>query len=128
MIKLKDAESVRVAANFQRLRKQKGWTQWDTAQRSDPPVSFQYINHIENCYRGLGKRARKKWAEIFGVGVEEFLAPIETNDTDHELARLKEEAKKYGAAKIKRLRQLMPLLLGEYQYAASKKKPHKNHP
>lgn len=128
--KVIDGETLRVAANFKRLRKAKGWTLYETAQRSIPPVSYQYVNNIERCVSGLGKRARKKWAGIFGVDVSEFLKPLDgNNEHDRELALLKQEAEIYGADKIKRLRQLMPLLLGEATHAGiDKKKPHKDHP
>jgi transcriptional regulator with XRE-family HTH domain len=122
-----DEITLRVAENFKRLRKKMGWTLQETARRSNPPVTFQYIGHVENCNTGLGKRARKKWAKIFNVDVSEFYKPLNTdedmseflqpldkseNKHDREIRLLIQEAQKYGDEKIKRLRQLMPILLG----------------
>lgn len=127
---LKDDESVRVAGNFKRLREAKGWTQYETAQRPAKPVSYKYIGHIEQCQTGLGKRGRRAWAKIFGVDVSEFLKPLSENEFDHEISTLIDEAKKYGPEQIKRLRQLMPLLLGKggsYVHEEVKKNHNKNH-
>ena len=129
--KPQDEETLRVAANFKRLRKHMGWTLHETAQHASPPVSLAYIGHIERCNSGLGKRARKKWAKIFGVDVSEFLKPLDanSNEYDREIRLLKEEAAKYGVEKIKRLRQLMPLLLGEdSSHAGVKKRISKTQP
>lgn len=117
-----DEETERVALNFKRLRKQKGWTLDETARQAKPSVSFKYIGHLEAGTTGLGKRARKKWADIFGVDVSEFLRPISKTDVNHEIALLKDEMQKYSADKIKKLRELAPILLGGENHAAQNNK------
>lgn len=107
------AEEVRrMAMNFKRLRKEKGWTQHELAKHAGMD-SHKYIGHIEQCVTPMGRRARTKWATIFGVDVSEFLKPIDVNELQHELALLKQEAAKYGVEKIRRLIKFMPVIFGE---------------
>jgi DNA-binding XRE family transcriptional regulator len=56
-----DEETRRVAANFKRLRKTRGWTQWDVAKQGE--VSYQHIGHIEQCVRRPGHTIKilPKW-------------------------------------------------------------------
>lgn len=119
-------ESALVAANFRRLRKLKGWTQFETAQKATPPVGFRYIGLVETDTQGFGKRAREKWAKVFGVEIAEFYKPITNTPWEHEFQLLKQDAQNYGYEKIKRLRELMPLLIGmeepENASASNKKK------
>lgn len=127
--RITDEETIRVAANFKRLRKARGWTLYQTAQQATPHVSLAYIGHIERCNTGLGKRARRKWAKIFNVDMSEFLQPINKSEINHEIALLKKEAQKYSIDKIKKLIELMPILLKENHHAGEtdKKKLLKDH-
>jgi transcriptional regulator with XRE-family HTH domain len=110
---LKDEETQRTAANFKRLRLQKGWTLYETGQHRTPPVTLAYVSAVERGATGVGKRARIKWAKVFGVDVSEFLKPLDANELDREISLLNRDAIRYGIEQIKRLRQLMPLLLEE---------------
>lgn len=67
-------EEKRVAYNFRRLRKQKKWTQEETAQKGE--VGRTYITRIEIANVGLGPSGQSKWAKIFGVDISEFFKPI----------------------------------------------------
>lgn len=124
--KVVDEETVRVAENFKRLRKEKGWTLFEAGQQGG--VSYKYVGHIERLNTGLGKRARAKWAIIFGVDVSEFLKPIDSTDHQNEITELKKEVEQYSLEKIKRLRQILPILLGEgdSDHEIAKRKRKKN--
>ncbi len=106
-------EVLRIKANFRRLREEKGWTIYEAAKRARI-ASAGYVGNIEqaNCNKGLGKRGLKKWAAVFGVDVSEFYKPISLTAVDSEIELLKQEVEKYSLAKIKKLRQLVPILLG----------------
>lgn len=125
--KVIDEEMLRVAANFKRLRKERGWTIVETGRQGK--VSYKYIGHIESCWRGLGRRGRAKWAKIFGVDVDEFLKHIDRTEFELEVAELKKEVERYSLEKIKRLRQILPILLGEeVKHGGTVKGSHKkNH-
>lgn len=109
-----DEETVRVAANFRRLRKLNGWTLRELAEKVTPHVSISYISQLERPTngRGLGKRARRKFAKIFNVDVNEFLKPLTVaSELNTEIAYLIEDLKKHDLDKIRHLRKLVPLLL-----------------
>lgn len=59
-----------VAYNFKRLREERGWTQDQLAAMRR--VSQNYIAQIEGNHCDFGARARKKWANTFGVDATEF--------------------------------------------------------
>jgi transcriptional regulator with XRE-family HTH domain len=67
---MKMSEQQRVAYNFKRLREEGGWTQEELAALRH--VSQNYIAQIEGNHCDFGVRARKKWADIFGVDISEF--------------------------------------------------------
>ncbi len=106
-------EVLRVKTNFRRLRKEKGWTIYEAAKAAKI-ANAGYVGNIEqiNSSKGLGKRGLKKWAAVFGVDVSEFYKPISLTAIDSELELLKQEVEKYSLEKIKKLRQIIPILLG----------------
>lgn len=69
-----DYISKRIAYNFARLRKEKGWTQEEAAAKAG--VDRSYPGSIESCSAGFGKRAQQRWAKVFGIDVSEFYKPI----------------------------------------------------
>lgn len=62
-----------MAYNFRRLRRQKKWTQKETAEKGE--VGRTYITRIERANVGLGPSGQRKWAVIFGVDISEFFKP-----------------------------------------------------
>ncbi len=60
----------RIAFNFRRLRKTRGWTQAQAAGKLG--VNRSYLSRIETANAPLGKNAQIKWARIFGVDIGEF--------------------------------------------------------
>lgn len=124
--KLTDAESIRVAANFRRLRKERGETQKSLGLKSNPPVTPAHIAHIENCEVGLGKNSREKYARILNCDVSEFLKPIDETELDRELSSAIKEMRLLSVQQVKQLRRLMPYLLDEEDTNAGgiKKKPN----
>jgi transcriptional regulator with XRE-family HTH domain len=107
---INDEERIRTAYNFRRLRKAKGWTIKQAAEKGG--VSFGYIGHLERGETGLGAK-KQKWADIFSVDIAEFLLPVDETQIEKELAALKSEAGKYSVKKIQRLRKMLPMLLEE---------------
>ncbi len=62
----------RIAKNFRRLRKSRGWTQAQVAERGE--VDTSYIGQIETAQITFGVNAQIKWAKVFNVDVAEFTA------------------------------------------------------
>lgn len=104
-------ETLRVAYNFRRIRKQQGLKSKELAAMGK--VTPAYITNIEKCVNGtsLGRDAREKWAKIFRVDVSEFTRPIDLSDIAQEVELLKQEIEKYSITKIRYLRSILPIIL-----------------
>lgn len=92
----------RVAFNFKRLRKQKGWSVAEAILKhqevTGKTIDESYIYQIEKGFAGFGKNASKKWAHIFNVDISEFYKnPEEVLPPDEaEFLELYRQAKEYG--------------------------------
>ncbi len=67
-----------VGYNLKRLRKLKGWSQVQLANKSN--FSEGYISNIESekYFQTIGLATVYKFAQVFGVDVRELFKPIET--------------------------------------------------
>lgn len=66
--------------NFRRLRKAKGWSPAEAAEKG--AVSENYIGGVETGHKSFGRKAQLKWARIFGVNYMEFHKPVGVQATD----------------------------------------------
>jgi transcriptional regulator with XRE-family HTH domain len=105
-------EQERTAANFKRLRNMKGWTIMRTAEIAG--LSYGYVGHIEMGKTGIGKRARKKWAQIFGVDESEFYREIPGEKGQRpEFDLLIMECQRLSEDQAHKLRMMIPIIAGQ---------------
>lgn len=64
----------RIAENFKRLRKARGWTQAQAAERGG--VDTSYIGQIEAALITFSLNAQLKWADVFDIDISLFHQPI----------------------------------------------------
>lgn len=76
------AEDVRrlVGANFARLRREKGLTQEEVAERSN--LSQQYLSGLERGQRNPTVVTLYELSQALGVGLLELLAPVGGGNRD----------------------------------------------
>ncbi|MDR1687078.1 MAG: helix-turn-helix transcriptional regulator [Clostridiales bacterium] len=62
--------SNRAHINLKKLRTDRGWAQWETAEKLG--VSREYISAVENGKRGISMSMMKAIIQVFGVKYEDF--------------------------------------------------------